>query len=143
MSISLPAEIDRAAFRDQLLQLCRNWSSTIHGMATRTNTHDMGFIVLPALRADWELTGNRKSLESVITAAHSLATRWNERVGAIRSWDQQQSKNYSITDMEDNFLVIIDSMCSKFFGFFFSLFFSLLLLALSNNRSCSCFYCCC
>jgi hypothetical protein len=83
-------------------------------MAIRTDTHDIGFIVMPALRADWELTGNRKSLDSIITAANSLASRYDERVGAIRSWDQQFSKRYSITGKEENFLVIIDSMCSKF-----------------------------
>jgi hypothetical protein len=81
-------------------------------MDTRTDTHDMGFIIQPALRMDWELTGNASSLKSVVTAAHSLASRFDERVGAIRSWDQAINHRYSYTDMENDFLVIIDSMCS-------------------------------
>jgi hypothetical protein len=81
-------------------------------MALRRNTHDVGFIIMPALKLDWELTGNTKSLDSIITAAESLASRFDERVGAIRSWDQSFSKRYSITDQDENFLVIIDSMCS-------------------------------
>lgn len=81
-------------------------------MATRRDTHDLGFIIMPALRLDWELTGNRQSLDTILTAAESLASRFDERMGAIRSWDQSFSKRYSITDREENFLVIIDSMCS-------------------------------
>ena len=83
-------------------------------MDTRTDTHDMSFIIQPALRMDWELTGNPESLKNVITAAESLASRYDERVGAIRSWDQAINYRYSFTDMEEDFLVIIDSMCSKF-----------------------------
>ena len=82
-------------------------------MAGRTDTHDMGFIVQPALRLDWELNGNAKSLERVVTAAHALASRWDERVKAIRSWDEAINYRYSFVDREKNFLVIIDSMCSK------------------------------
>jgi hypothetical protein len=63
---------------------------------------------------DWELTGNTHSLESYLMAALSLATRYDERVGAIRSWDKAISKRYSIVDKETNFVIIIDSMCSEF-----------------------------
>ena len=73
----------------------------------------MGFIVQPALRKDWELNGNIESLHSIITAAHSLASRYKEGVKAIRSWNQAVNKRYSIVDQNNNFLVIIDSMCSK------------------------------
>lgn len=74
----------------------------------------MGFIVQPALQKDWELTGNKESLQSVINAAYALASRYDEKVKAIRSWDVAINDRYSITDMSKNFLVIIDSMCSKF-----------------------------
>ena len=86
-------------------------------MAGRTDTHDMGFIVQPALRMDWELNGNKESLEKVAIAASALASRWDEKVGAIRSWDEAINHRYSFVDREENFLVIIDSMCSKFKNF--------------------------
>jgi hypothetical protein len=82
-------------------------------MAFRRDTHDIGFIIMPALRLDWKLTGSTRSLKSIVTAAESLASRYDERVGAIRSWDKSFSKRYSITDKQENFLVIIDSMCSR------------------------------
>jgi hypothetical protein len=97
-----------------LLRTCRWWSNELHIQARRTNTHDMGFIVLPALRKDWELTKDQQSLESIITAASNLATRFDQRVGAIRSWDRAVNKRYRHEDTEKDFLVIIDSMCSKF-----------------------------
>lgn len=100
-------------FRTQLLELCRAWSEPLHQMALRTNTHDIGFILQPALRMDWELTGNRRSFESILTGANSLASRYNETVGAIRSWDKKVTLRDNIVDMEENFLVIIDSMCSE------------------------------
>ncbi|RDW68681.1 hypothetical protein BP5796_09338 [Coleophoma crateriformis] len=95
-----------------LLDMCRAWSEPLHAMATRTDTHDIGFIIEPALSLDWELTGNRRSLDSLVTAAHSLATRYNATAGAIRSWDLIRKKDLTITSMEENFIVIIDSMCN-------------------------------
>lgn len=97
----------------ELLKLGRHWSVAINQMSYRTDTHDMGFIVQPALQKDYELTGNNESLESLIKAAYALATRYDPRVKAIRSWDVAINDRYSITDMNENFLVIIDSMCSK------------------------------
>lgn len=81
-------------------------------MSSRTDTHDMGFIVQPALQRDWELTGNPRGRESVTRAAYALASRFSPLVGAIRSWDRAISHRYRIEDMTENFLVIIDSMCN-------------------------------
>lgn len=83
-------------------------------MAMRTNTHDLGFIVQPALRQDWELTGNYDSRASVMIAASNLASRYDDRMKAVRSWDISVSTRYNITDKDTNFLVIVDSMCSMF-----------------------------
>ncbi|KAJ5259638.1 Glycoside hydrolase family 88 protein [Penicillium angulare] len=81
-------------------------------MASRKDTHDMGFIIMPSLQMDWELTGNKASLEGIVTAANSLASRFDARVGAIRSWDRMKSHRHWVEDNENNFLVIIDSMCN-------------------------------
>ncbi|RDW62208.1 hypothetical protein BP6252_11641 [Coleophoma cylindrospora] len=107
----IPAQ-HRSSFSKDLLAVCRSWTGPIRGMATRTDTHDMSFIIQPALRMDWELTGNEESFQCVLTAALSLATRYCERVGAIRSWDSAVNARYSFVDMESDFLVIIDSMCN-------------------------------
>ncbi|KAF2994392.1 hypothetical protein E8E13_002601 [Curvularia kusanoi] len=110
-ALAVPEHI-RTQFQSQLLQIGRHWSVAINQMSSRTDTHDMGFIVQPALQKDWELTGNKESLQSVVNAAYALASRYDEKVKAIRSWDVAINDRYSITDMNTNFLVIIDSMCN-------------------------------
>lgn len=109
-ALPLPG-LERSNFHAQLLSLCRSWSDPLHLNALRTDTHDLGFMVHP-LRMDWELTGNYKSLESVINAAHNLSSRFNDKTGAVRSWNLAGSKSYEIYDMDENFLVIIDSMAN-------------------------------
>ncbi|CAO2655749.1 Nn.00g045520.m01.CDS01 [Neocucurbitaria sp. VM-36] len=110
-AIALPEQV-RPNFQERLLKLGRHYGVAINQMSSRTDTHDMGFIVQPALQKDWELTGNKESLQSVVNAAYALASRYDDRVKAIRSWDIAINNRYSITDMETNFLVIIDSMCN-------------------------------
>ncbi|EEY22856.1 unsaturated glucuronyl hydrolase [Verticillium alfalfae VaMs.102] len=44
--------------------------------------------------------------------AHSLYSRYNNTVGAIRSWDVLAQHGVNITSQTDDFLVIIDSMCN-------------------------------
>lgn len=82
-------------------------------MSNRTDTHDIGFIIEPALRRDFELTGNQRSLRSILNAAENLAGRYNETTKAIRSWDKFINNAHTYTDKDSSFLVIIDSMCSK------------------------------
>ncbi|ETS80961.1 hypothetical protein PFICI_08490 [Pestalotiopsis fici W106-1] len=98
--------------REQLLRLCKTWAEPLHSMANRTDTHDIGFIIMPALRLDWELLGDSRSLDSIIRAARSLATRFVAPAKAIRSWDLIRKKDVEITSMEDNLILIIDSMCN-------------------------------
>ena len=109
-SLPIPRPL-RPEFPAQLLSLCQSWCEPLRQNALRSNTHDLGFMTQP-LRMDWELTGNLNSLESVKKAAYNLASRFNECTGAIRSWNVAKSRSYNITDMQDNFLVIVDSMAN-------------------------------
>jgi hypothetical protein len=116
LNLSVPSgsteNLNIAQLRYQLSTLCRFWTEPLHGMASRTDTHDIGFIIMPALRLDWELTGNTRSLDSIIRAARSLATRYVPSAKAIRSWDLLKKKDIEILDQEDNMIVIIDSLCN-------------------------------
>ncbi|RAR16561.1 glycoside hydrolase family 88 protein [Stemphylium lycopersici] len=114
-ALSIPPQI-RPSIQEHLLKLGRHYGVAINQMSGRTDTHDMGFIVQPALQRDWELTGNKASLQAVINAAYALASRYDERVKAIRSWDVAINDRYSITDMEENFLVIIDNLDLLYFA---------------------------
>ncbi|KAJ5928338.1 unsaturated glucuronyl hydrolase [Penicillium verhagenii] len=104
-----------SSYHAQLLALCRAWSTPLRAQASRTDTHDLGFMMHP-LRMDWELTGDSSSLKAYITAANSLASRFDERVGAIRSWDQMKRLNFEVHDKENNFLIIVDNMDLLFYS---------------------------
>lgn len=103
----------RELLRTRLLDVCRRWAEPLHEMSNRKDTHDIGFIIEPALRRDYELTGDERSLKSILNAAESLASRYNETTKAIRSWDSFVNNGNNFIDKESEFLVIIDSMCSK------------------------------
>ncbi|KAL4765781.1 Six-hairpin glycosidase-like protein [Aspergillus foveolatus] len=98
------------ALLDRLTSLCTAWTQPIKAMRARTDTHDIGFILQPSLRKEWELTFNRDSLDALLTGAHSLASRFVPSVGAIRSWDALRQADVEITSLEDDCLVIVDSM---------------------------------
>ncbi|KAK5800461.1 hypothetical protein VI817_002673 [Penicillium citrinum] len=81
-------------------------------MGLRTDTHDMSFIIQPSMRPRWELFHDERALSTILTAAESLYSRYNPTLGAIRSWDQLTQNGVNITSMDEDFLVIIDSMCN-------------------------------
>ncbi|KAL4811610.1 Six-hairpin glycosidase-like protein [Aspergillus spinulosporus] len=110
--LSIRSSVRIQDVRTQLRSLSKAWSKSLHSMAFRTDTHDIGFIVMPALKRDWELLGNEQSLRSITQAARSLATRYVPTAGAIRSWDCLVKKEITVTDQSENVLVIIDSLCN-------------------------------
>lgn len=65
-------------------------------------THDMGFKVYCSVGNGYRLTKDRHYKNVVIQAAKTLSTRFNTKVGAIRSWDHHEE--------EWDFPVIIDNM---------------------------------
>lgn len=97
---------------EELLDLGRTWSDPLFDTARRTDTHDMSFMIQPSMRVRWETLHDAKALDAIITAAKALHTRNNGTVGAIRSWDAIVQNGINIRDPEENFIVIIDSMCN-------------------------------
>ncbi|CAN6674806.1 hypothetical protein TRVA0_066S00276 [Trichomonascus vanleenenianus] len=88
----------------------RWWASYLEPQVTRTDTHDLAFVIDPALRREYEVQGTKKAREQVITAAYSLASRYDEKVGVIRSWDEFETKRFHLTREKGDYLVIIDNM---------------------------------
>lgn len=72
----------------------------LDGMQYRTNTHDLGFMAFCSYGNAYRLTGEEKYKEVVLQASESLITRFNKKVGCIRSWDHG----------DWDFPVIIDNM---------------------------------
>ncbi|HCY41881.1 MAG TPA: glucuronyl hydrolase [Prolixibacteraceae bacterium] len=65
-------------------------------------THDMGFKMMNTFGKGYELTGDKNYRDILVQSAKTLITRYNEKIGCIRSWDHNQDKW--------QFPVIIDNM---------------------------------
>lgn len=65
-----------------------------------TNTHDLGFMMLCSFGNANRIAPKPEYHKILINSAESLSSRFNEKIGSIRSWDSDDS----------SFLVIIDNM---------------------------------
>ncbi|OBT57510.1 hypothetical protein VE04_01607 [Pseudogymnoascus sp. 24MN13] len=107
------AEVSLPVLRQRFRGLGHIWSEPLRSQALRKDTHDLGFVIMPHMRPRWELFHDESALETIVTAAGSLYARYDPQVQAIRSWDTfDWHEGVEITSMEENFLVIIDSMCN-------------------------------
>jgi len=66
-------------------------------------THDLGFMVFCSYGNAYRITGNSDYKEIIIEAAETLASRYNDTIKTIKSWDWNR-------DGEWQFPVIIDNM---------------------------------
>ena len=83
-----------------LLKAAISWTEDLESQKLNTRDHDVGFRILCSFGNGYRLTGNEKYKQVIITAANSLATRYDEKIGCIRSWSWG----------EWNYPVIIDNM---------------------------------
>lgn len=88
---------------------CKWWTENLHQNATLLGTHDLGFMIFPWARVQWDLHRDQKAFDTMMKAANTLADRFSETTGCMRSWDKCQTKCYSFTDTSKDFLVIIVS----------------------------------
>ncbi len=72
----------------------------LDGVQYRTNTHDLGFMVFCSYGNAYRITSNEKYRDAILQASKSLITRFNPKVGLIKSWDHGKWQ----------FPVIIDNM---------------------------------
>jgi unsaturated chondroitin disaccharide hydrolase len=80
----------------------QTWTSGLESQKNDTSTHDVGFKIFTSFGNGYRLTGDDAYRQVILTAAASLATRYDPDVGCIRSWGE-------ISDTS-NFEVIIDNM---------------------------------
>jgi hypothetical protein len=65
----------------------RAWTAPLASQAARKDTHDLGFMIGLSFGNAYRLTGDPNDKSILLTAAASLASRFNPKVGALRSWD--------------------------------------------------------
>lgn len=71
----------------ELKAAAEQWQAFVEKEKYDGGTHDLGFKVHCSFGRAWELTGNEAYRDVFITAAETLITRYNEKIGALRSWD--------------------------------------------------------
>lgn len=64
-----------------------NYTTRLEEIKTYGGTHDLGFMLGCSYGQGWRLTRDPAYRDVLITGARTLAGRFNEKVGAIRSWD--------------------------------------------------------
>ncbi|MCQ2095124.1 MAG: DUF2264 domain-containing protein [Bacteroidaceae bacterium] len=66
-----------------------------------TDTHDLGFMLYCSFGQGYNITGNKRYLDIIKEGTASLLTRFDERLGVIKSWESSRKWKYP---------VIIDNM---------------------------------
>ena len=89
------------AGNQQLRQLAEMYTNRVEPAKRVTNTHDLGFMLYCSFGQGYRLTGNRHYLDVIKEGTQSLLTRWNDRLGVIKSWESGPKWQYP---------VIIDNM---------------------------------
>lgn len=76
------------------------WTNALYVLRNRTDDHDVGFQIMSSYGNGYRITNNPDYKAVIVTAAGSLNTRFNAKVGCTRSWN----------DATWQFPVIIDNM---------------------------------
>lgn len=88
----------RPAFETQ----ARAWTRGLAGQARDTSTHDVGFQIMSSFGNGYSLTHSAAYRRVILRAAASLASRYDDSVGAVRSWGPRSDRHH--------FEVIVDSL---------------------------------
>lgn len=88
---------DNSKYKDQALV----WTKFIEKEKFDDGTHDTGFKIFCSYGSALQVEDNQEYKDVVVQTAKTLSSRYNENVGAIRSWDWSPNWEYP---------VIIDNM---------------------------------
>lgn len=84
------------------------WTMAVAKEQHNTGTHDLGFMIYCPFGNGYQLTKNSTYPPIMLMGAKSLSTRFNPKVGVIKSWNKFQNYDYP---------VIIDNMMNLEFLF--------------------------
>lgn len=71
----------------KVLQYAKQYTARVEREKYTTDNHDVGFMLNCSFGNGLRLTGNPAYYEVLLTGAKSLGTRYNPKIGLIRSWD--------------------------------------------------------
>ncbi len=74
----------------EVLKYAQLYTDRVEREKYTTDNHDVGFMLYCSFGNGLRLTGEERYKEVLLTGAKSLATRYDPKVGLIRSWDHKQ-----------------------------------------------------
>lgn len=86
---------------NQLRQYAELFTDRCEPVKKMTDTHDLGFMLYCSYGQGYNLTGNPRYLDVIKEGTQSLLTRYDEKLGVIKSWESSPNWKYP---------VIIDNM---------------------------------
>lgn len=92
---------DDEAQTEALLHYARMFTERVEPAKGLRNTHDLGFMLYCSFGQGYRIVGDRHYLDVIKEGTQSLLTRWNSRLGVIKSWEPNKRWQYP---------VIIDNM---------------------------------
>ncbi|WP_281643680.1 glycoside hydrolase family 88 protein [Bacteroides zoogleoformans] len=79
-----------------LKKYAENYTMRIEKEQYALDTHDLGFMMNCSFGNGYRITGNKNYKKVLLQSARSLATRYNENLGVIRSWDNKPKWMYPV-----------------------------------------------
>lgn len=75
----------------------QNYTQRIEREKNNTNTHNLGFILYNGFGNGYKLTGDTAYKSILLTGANSLISRFNPKIGCIRSWNLDEKGQYPVS----------------------------------------------
>jgi unsaturated chondroitin disaccharide hydrolase len=69
------------------LSAAQAWTNALYSQRLRTDTHDIGFVILSSYAQGYRITQNPDYVAVITKAGQSLSTRFSATVGCTKSWD--------------------------------------------------------
>ena len=85
-----------ATGNETLKKYAESYTMRIEKEQYALDTHDLGFMMNCSFGNGYKITGNENYKKILLQSARSLATRYNENIGVIRSWDNKPKWMYRV-----------------------------------------------
>ncbi|MFB9054221.1 glycoside hydrolase family 88 protein [Formosa undariae] len=82
----------RLTEKDQWKEKAELYTSLLESEKFNDSNHDLGFKMMPSFGLGYEMTKNESYKKVLVQSARTLITRFNAKVGSIRSWDHNTDK---------------------------------------------------
>jgi hypothetical protein len=86
----------RYSGRKEFFNAASCWTRTLLVESSNTSTHDIGFIINSSVGLGYKITGEDSLKEFILKAAKSLASRYHEKPGCIKSLDNFNDFSYPV-----------------------------------------------